>query len=492
MTRQDQVDAGNSSDLAIRLRAIPAVRELVESPRLAVWEGRVPWTWLVDAARQVLNDYRGQLTNQPSASSVDLDDLARRVVTVLQSRQQPNLRPVINGTGILLHTGLGRAPLAPSAVSAMVDVAKQYANVEMELDSGSRGRRADVVRNLLCDLTGAEAATVVNNNAAAILLVLATVAGRAGDRPRSVIVSRGELIEIGGSFRLPQIMQASGARLCEVGTTNKTRLSDYERAIDVETAALLKVHTSNYRIVGFTESVSIADLVAIGCPHELPVIHDIGSGAMSSLESLALETEPMVSDSIAAGADLVLFSGDKLLGGPQAGLILGSTHWVEQIELNPLMRALRVDKLTLAALEATLRLHHDPKRAKDELPVLTMAGAPMAELKLRADKIAQKLQPLPDNLRVKVLRTTAYWGGGSVPNQGMESISICIRPTQMTETELAERLRRGDQPVISRVQDGAIWFDLRTVFPSQDEILVRAVRTGLGVEGEDPRSECDV
>ena len=472
--RPQNLDVPSTGDDASPLRDLPSVHELVESPALAEWSGRVPRTWLVDAARQVLEEVRGELTNT-KASAPPLDELARRITAELQRQQTPQLRSVVNATGIILHTGLGRSPLAESARAAVADVAGQYANLEIELTTGRRGRRSDVVADLLCKLTGAEAATVVNNNAAATLITLAALAGPQSQRPRHVIVSRGELIEIGGSFRLTRIMAASGAVLREVGTTNKTHLSDYEQAIDSDTAALMKVHTSNYRIEGFTESVAIRPLVELGCGHELPVIHDIGSGAMRDFAPLGLEDEPIAADSVAAGADLVLFSGDKLLGGPQAGLIVGKSKWITSIQRHPLMRAMRVDKLTLAALEATLHLHRDPDRAFRDLPVLAMAGAPLRDLQHRAEQISGALQSLVNICDVQIQPVTAYLGGGSMPTKGIDSIAVRLSATQIKETELARRLRASDPPIVPRVQDGAVWLDLRTVLPQQDQTLIAAI-----------------
>ena len=465
----------HSNDKPSSLRAIPSVHQLVESPTLAAWANRVPRPWLVNAAREVLGEYRHRAAGAVAPAFTD-EQLAEFVIAKLAGRQDLNLRPVINATGIILHTGLGRAPLADSVVSAMAKTARQYANVELDLETGRRGQRVAIVHDLVCELCDSEAAAVVNNNAAATLIVLGTLAKDHHEQPAQIVVSRGELIEIGGSFRLPQIMQASGAVLREIGTTNKTRIGDYEEVIGSKTAALLKVHTSNYRVVGFTESVPIESLVKLGRRHHLPVVDDIGSGAMCDFSSFGLVDEPTVKDSIAAGADLVLFSGDKLLGGPQAGIIVGKKKWIEAIASNPLMRALRVDKFTLAAMEATLRLHADPQRARRELPVLAMAAMTVDQLQLRADNIADALKPLAAVYQVHVEHTTAQLGGGSLPTQGLESVALVVRAKRINETELSQRLRTGDPPVIPRTQDGAIWLDLRTVFPEQDQALIASLQ----------------
>lgn len=457
-----------------RYRSIPSVHELVESAELAK---RAPHPHVVEVVRQVLADYRAELTSQTSAvAPLTMQQLAGRVVHVLERRQRPVLRPVINATGIILHTGLGRAPLAACAAAALAEVATQYANVEIDLETGERSKRIVIVHDLLCRLTGAESAAVVNNNAAATLLVLATVADIHASQAQNVVVSRGELIEIGGSFRLPEIMKTSGAALRESGTTNKTHLHDYEQAIDERTAALMKVHPSNYRVQGFTKEVSIEELVKLGHARGLAVIHDIGSGAMFDFAEYGLHDEPLAAESIKAGADLVLFSGDKLLGGPQAGIIVGKREWVAKASNNPLMRALRVGKLTLAALEATLRLHLDRDRCSRELPILTMAAADASALAQRAETVAHALREIDTLVRVDVQTTTAYLGGGAMPTQGIDSAAVRMCHQSLSEENLARRLRNGQPAVMPRLHDAAVWLDMRTVLPEQDDALVQAVR----------------
>ena len=455
------------------MRGLPSVSEVVDTPCLALWLQRVPRRWVVDAARRAIAACRRELVAGAASAARSVDELAARAASELATWDAAGLRPLINATGIVLHTGLGRAPLAQSAVDAISSMAGQYASTEIDLTSGRRGKRTQVVCELLRELTGAESAAVVNNNAAATVLVLAAVARTREPGLASVIVSRGELIEIGGSFRLPQIMECGGTRLREVGTTNKTRLVDYEGAIDGQTVALMKVHTSNYRVTGFTEEVDIRPLVELGHRFDLPVIHDIGSGAMFDFTPFGLAHEPTVPDSIRVGADLVMFSGDKLLGGPQAGIIVGRKVWIERIESHPLMRALRVDKLTLAALESTLRLHHEPQWAREQLPVLMLTATPLDELERRGRCICTRLSAL--GCEIQLLASTAYLGGGSLPTQGVDSVAIRLRPAKGREDELARRLRSGEPAVVARVQDGAVWLDLRTVFAEQDESLVEAV-----------------
>ena len=385
-----------------------------------------------------------------------------------------SLRPVINATGILLHTGLGRAPLAEEAVTAVTEVARGYCNLELDLEEGSRGRRTGGIARLLCDATGAEAATAVNNNAGATVLALKALA--AG---REVIVSRGQLVEIGGSFRLPEILDVSGAILREVGTTNKTRLADYERAIGPHTAAILRVHRSNFQIVGFTEEPELAELVALAHDRGLTMIDDIGSGALGPGRPPGVCDEPTAADGIADGADLVLFSGDKLLGGPQCGIIAGTAHAVALIERDPLMRALRLDKMTLAALEATLLLARDPIRAVCRIPLWSMITAPVAVLSDRATRLATVFRD-ELGLNAAAVEGESYLGGGSAPVQPIPTITVVVSPPFPThicsEAALARALRRGDPPVVTRVQKGLVVFDLRTIAEDRLPVLLDAVR----------------
>ncbi len=455
------------------LEHIPSVNELVQRVSTTPPVARMPRPLVVDATRAVLDQYRRSLI-EDDAAVLSAEALTERIGERLENELAAPLRPVINATGIIIHTGLGRAPLARRAVAAMEAVAAGYAPVELDMETGRRGRRALVVRDLLCRLTGAESATVVNNNAAALLLAMTCLA-----RGRTVIVSRGELIEIGGSFRLPDIIAAGGALLREVGTTNRTRLADYERAVDESTAAVLKVHPSNYRIEGFRQEVTIGTLAGLGARHNVLVIHDIGSGALDSLEHLGIgSSEPVASVSVKAGADLVLFSGDKLLGGPQAGIIVGRRALIDSIEEHPLMRAMRVDKTTLAALGATLQLHLDAPTAAEQLPVFAMAAAPIDELRRRGARLAERLDGLA-GLDVTIEDSVAYLGGGSLPTEGLPSCALVIRTPAIGEDDMLDRLRRGRHPVVGRAAGGAVWLDLRTVFPAQDEQLLAAIRSAM-------------
>jgi L-seryl-tRNA(Ser) seleniumtransferase len=457
------------------LRHLPSVNELADAPLLSPWNDRIDRSLIVLAAQQEIDATR-QLFLHASGDEADItippipstDELASRVNRRLDASQKPPLESVINATGIIIHTGLGRSPMAEAAVDAMADAALHYAPVELDMETGLRGKRTNIVSDLLCELTGAQAATVVNNNAAALLLIVAALA-----KERQVIVSRGELIEIGGSFRLPDVMATSGAILCEVGTTNKTRATDYEKAICFDTAALLKVHPSNYMIQGFTQEASIEELVEIGQRFNLPVVHDVGSGALVNFEQFGLANEPVVTRSVDAGADLVLFSGDKLLGGPQAGIIVGTTEMIQQLDSHPLMRAMRVDKMTLAALGATLQLHRDPKRAADQVPILSMLTTSLEMLDTRAQALAETINNTSELATAAVIETQCYLGGGSVPTQEIPSIAVALTPTSQsfTETQIADRLRQSEPAVVSRVCDGQVILELRTVFPEQDEQL---------------------
>jgi L-seryl-tRNA(Ser) seleniumtransferase len=392
---------------------------------------------------------------------------------------RPKLRPVINATGIVLHTNLGRAPAAEEAAQAAYEAARGYLNLELDLETGKRSSRQIAIREWVCRLTGAESATAVNNNAAATVIVL-----RALCQGKEVIISRGQLVEIGGSFRIPEIMAVSGATLREVGTTNITRLADYERAIGPDTGALMQVHTSNYRISGFTKAVPLADLVGLGKQHGLPVIDDIGSGALIDFGRFGFTGEPVARDSNAAGADLVLFSGDKLLGGPQAGIIAGRKELIQKIEKDPLMRAFRLDKMTLAALEATLRLYLNEAQALQQVPGLRMLGTPLSQLRQRAEALAVKLRALPGIAEVKVSEDVAYVGGGSLPDQAMKTSVLEVEAERVSDADLAYRLRTGDPAVVGRLRDEKLVLDLRTVFPHQEAAVLEALARATGQPGQ--------
>jgi L-seryl-tRNA(Ser) seleniumtransferase len=449
-------------------RNLPSVSQLLESPQLKQMVESVNHNVVVDGVRKVLDDLRDQVSTATEDVSIPTPtELADKIADWLKSEEAPYLRPVVNGTGIILHTGLGRAPLATSALAAVEEISKGYASVEVDVKTGERGQRIKAVEKLLCELTGAEAAVIVNNNAAATMLTLSALA--AGTE---VIVSRGQLIEIGGSYRLPDVMECSGAKLREVGTTNKTHLADYENAICEETGALLKVHPSNFEVVGFVKTVSTKEMVDVAHKHDLPMIDDVGSGALIDFAKFGLMDEPLVKDSLQDGADVVLFSGDKLIGGPQCGIIIGKQKYITKILKNPLMRAMRVDKMTLAALAATLRLYRDQEKAEQEVPILRMLSMPIENLNLRANKIAQQISHLPNVGVCDVVEDQSMLGGGSLPTQKIPTWCLAIEPVEMSLNKLAHHLRNSNPSVMGRVQKDRLYLDLRTIQPSQDAELV--------------------
>ncbi len=451
-------------------RDLPAVARVLEAPAAVAARERHSAAELTAGVRARLDAVRAVLAAGGEAGDLSAEAVAAGTVARLDAAALSRLRSVINATGVVLHTNLGRAPLAEAAARAAFDAGRGYLNLELDLATGKRGSRQDAVRDCIRAVTGAEAATAVNNCAAATVIVLRAVA--AG---REVIVSRGQLIEIGGGFRIPDIMAVSGASLREVGTTNITRLADYEGAVGPNTAAVMRVHTSNYRVRGFTKAVALPDLVALGRKHGIPVIDDAGSGQAFDLAPFGLPGEPIVSAGIAAGADLVLFSGDKLLGGPQAGIIAGRADLIRRIEADPLMRAFRLDKMTLAALEATLRLYRDPGRARREIPVLRMLTTPLSELRGRAEAFAARLAAA--GIRAEVREDVAYVGGGSLPDVAVPTAVVAVAGAN--ESALAAQLRGGSPAVVGRVQNGRLLLDLRTVFERQEDELLAAVRVAV-------------
>jgi L-seryl-tRNA(Ser) seleniumtransferase len=461
------------------LRNLPSVTQVLNAPAVTTLGTEYAHEQIVAAIREELDGLRQRVRGGDSLDgALTPECVALAAVARLRRAVRPKLRRVINATGIVLHTNLGRAPTADEAARAAYEAAHGYLNLELDLETGKRSSRQVAIREWVCRLTGAESATAVNNNAAATVIVL-----RALCQGKEVIVSRGQLIEIGGSFRIPDIMAVSGATLREVGTTNITRLADYERAIGPNTGALMQVHTSNYRVSGFTKSVSLKELVDLGRKHTLPVIDDVGSGALLDFGRFGFTGEPVARDSIAAGVDLVLFSGDKLLGGPQAGIIAGRKEMIQKIEKDPLMRAFRLDKMTLAALEATLRLYLNEARALQEVPVLRMLSLTPADLRPRAEALAGQLRAVPGIAAVNVADDVAYVGGGSLPDQKMPTVVLEVEASRMSDADLAHRLRTGTPAVMGRLREEKLVLDLRTVFPDQEEALLDAVRQALGTVG---------
>lgn len=452
------------------LRRLPSISTLLDQPAAASWLQRWPRRLVVEALRAACDHARAQI-DEGGRPDTDVQSLLDRARQTLERKTRPSLRPVINATGIVLHTGLGRAPLASPAVQAILQAAG-YCNLELDLASGERGRRTDHVAELLCELTGAEAGTVVNNNAAATLLVLNTLCNG-----REAIVSRGQLIEIGGTYRLPEVMAKSGAIMREVGTTNRTRLEDYADAINAATGLLVHVHTSNYVVEGFVETVPIEKLVALGRERNLLVYDDLGSGALIDLAELGLPHEPTAADSIRAGADVVSFSADKLLGGPQAGVIVGRANVVARLARNPLMRTYRPDKITLAALEATLRLWRDPAAAAADVPVLKMLTVPAEELARRAERLRALLADALPGEDLRVGEDLSFAGGGSLPARGLPTRVVRWRPVAWSATELQAKLRAADPPVIARLHGEALVIDVRILSETDCEVFARVARS---------------
>lgn len=458
------------------LRNLPSVNDLLESPPLKKLLGTISHNVVVMKARAVLDELRSEVRVAASEMTVpSVSDLAERIAQRITETEAPPLRPVINATGILLDAGLGRAPLADAAIAEVTAVARDYASLEMDLATGRRARRTAAVESLLRELTGAEAALVVNNNVGATLVTLSALA--AG---REVIVARGQLIEVGGSHRLPDVVAASGALLREVGTTNTTRLDDYDGAIGERTAALLLVQASAFTMTGFTETVALEELVRLGRQKKVPVIHDIGSGAPTDLGPLGLKDEPVAAASIGAGADLVLMSGDELAGGPQCGIILGRKRLVEQIECHATAAAFRPDKFTLAALAATLRLHRDPQQARLAIPLLQLLATAVENLKFRAERLAPQMAAVEAIAQAEAIAGETNFGGSAAPGQRLPTWCVALRPAAMSVDRLAARLRQGTPAVVGRVDGDHLLLDLRSVLPRQDAQLVEAVEALSG------------
>ena len=466
-------------DVGTILRKIPAVDELLASPRIRDLLAAHPRWAVLEAVRDVLTDrrrrvLRGEVSPEAAETLLAPDAIQAAVARAVPEKAGPSFIPLINATGVVLHTNLGRAPLAADALRAIQGTAAGYANLEFDLRTGARGSRQAHVEGLVCALTGAEAALVVNNNAAAVLLAINTFADG-----KEIVVSRGELVEIGDSFRIPDVMVRAGGRLREVGTTNRTHLRDYEEAIGPETAAILRVHRSNFQILGFTADVELAELVGLARRHDLLAMDDLGSGALLDLSCLGLRKEPLAADAIRAGMDLVTFSGDKLLGGPQAGILVGRRDLLMRARKNPLARAIRIDKLSLAALEATLRLYREPERALREIPVLRMLGLTAAAVGERAEGLARAIRPAAPNVAVE--DETSEVGGGALPLQAIPTRVLAVRPARGTAAELEARLRCGRPPVLVRVKGDRVLLDLRTVEPSEEAALAQALCEALSL-----------
>jgi L-seryl-tRNA(Ser) seleniumtransferase len=455
-------------------RKIPAVDQLLISPGIEEASAQHPRGLILKAIHLVLDEIREALQRGKAFDEAELgvDPVSRAVLQKLDNISRPSLRPAINATGVVVHTNLGRSILAERVIKRFRSIAGGYSNLEYDLDQGKRGSRYSHVEAILTELTGAEAATVVNNNAAAVLVSLETLA-----RGREVIVSRGQLVEIGGSFRIPDVMRKSGAKMVEVGTTNKTHLRDYTEVIGPETALLLKVHTSNYHIVGFTQEVSVTELSALGKRYGIPVMEDLGSGCLVDFSRYGLIKEPTVQEALAQGADLVTFSGDKLLGGPQAGIILGRKAIVEAVKKNQISRALRIDKLTLMALEETLRLYRDERAAIKEIPTLRMMCQPYRSVSKKADRLLKLVGRLKTvNFSLELADGNSRVGGGALPLLELPSRLVCLVPGSLSSQVIETELRAGDPPVIGRVEKERVLLDVRTVQDRELKTVAQAIR----------------
>ena len=457
---------------------LPSVDEVLGDKRIIDIEKEYPRNLILESIREIIGLKRQSIINLKEDKfegfKVGFNEIVESSLNQVKINYSLSLKKVINATGTVIHTNLGRSLLSESIKEELWHAASRYSNLEYDLDKGDRGSRYSHLTKTIKRLTGAEDVLVVNNNAAAVLLVLSAMA-KGGE----AIVSRGELVEVGGSFRIPSIMSLSGADLVEVGSTNKTHLKDYEEAITEETKVLMKVHTSNYRILGFTDSVNIEELSKLGKKHDIPVIEDLGSGVFVDVSKYGLSYEPTVLDSIRQGADIVTFSGDKMLGGPQAGIIVGKKEYIEKMKKNQLTRALRVDKLTICALEATLRMYLDEEKARENIPTLKMLTYTMEELEIKANTLFKKIETLNLNATIKIEDGLSQVGGGSMPLETMKSKVIAITPNEINVSTLEKKLRLSDSHIIARVYDNKYVLDTRTIFEDEFDIVVKELSNAL-------------
>ena len=465
----------------VQLRAIPAVDTILQAPQLGETLRRFPRWVFMDAVHQVLDGLRADILADVAVpqDALSLEALIPRIEQAAALLERHHFRPVVNATGVVVHTNLGRSILDPATLAQVAAVSSQYSNLEYNLGEGKRGSRYSHVEGLLCRISGAESALAVNNNAAAVLLALNTLA-----EGREVVVSRGQLVEIGGSFRIPDVIRKSGCTMVEVGTTNKTHPKDYGDAVTEKTACLLKVHMSNFEMRGFTREVSGPELVQIGRTKSVAVMEDLGSGSLVDLSPYGLPREPTVQESVKAGIDVVTFSGDKLLGGPQAGLLVGRKEILDRIKKNPLTRALRVDKMTLAALESTLREYLDPEAAVKRIPTLAMLAVTAGELKKRAEVLAALLRTEAGRqLHVSVLEATSQVGGGALPESALPTFGVGLKGESISVNRLEKAFRTAETPVIGRIFRDRFFLDLRTIQDHEFDIIVRAAQEALDVQG---------
>jgi len=457
------------------LKQLPSVDEVLKEERTKQWLESSPRVLVLDAIRAAIDAKRKAIRlatdNAALLPATSLAEILDQAEARLRELSEPSLQPVINATGVIVHTNLGRSILSEKALQRVLEVSGSYSNLEYDLRAGERGKRHVHVEGILKKLTGVESATAVNNNAAAVLLCLNTLA-----RGKEVIVSRGELVEIGGSFRVPEVMERSGAILREVGATNKTHLKDYEKAINENTSLLLKVHASNYKIVGFTKEVTAGELAKLGKKHNIPVMWDLGSGSFVDLSAYGAGDEPTVQQAVDTGVDVLTFSGDKLLGGPQAGLIIGKQAFLDPIRSNPLMRALRLDKMTLAALDATLRQYLDMEKAVREIPTVWMLTQPLSEIERKAGLLSSGLKGInAADLTVSFQDDTSQSGGGALPMGIFPTKTVCIQHTRLSANQIESRLRLGNPHIITRIKEGMVIFDPRTLNDEEIGKIVEAV-----------------
>ncbi len=460
-----------------KLKHLPSVDAVVKMLTGMEEAASINSLFLTEGAREAVGYFRELiLKGGTDSEEISAAAITHRALSIAGQLNKNSLGKVINATGVIIHTNLGRSLLAPEAIKAVQEAAGNYINLEMDLDTGMRGERYVHVNSLLCQITGAESSLVVNNNAAAVLLILSSLA-----KGREVVVSRGELVEIGGSFRIPAVLALSGARLVEVGTTNKTGAADYRGAVNEETALLLKVHTSNYRIVGFTAAANTEELVALGKEYGLPVVEDLGSGVLRDLRPYGITDEPAVQKLLQAGVDIICFSGDKLLGGPQAGIIVGKKKYIDLIKKNQLTRTLRIDKLTLAALEATLRLYLDDKWA-ERIPTLRMLTMPLADIEAKAKKLSRQLEKvIGDRGIVEVREGMSAVGGGALPMAPLPTFLVSLEVRDIARNLLAARLRQGNPPLLLRVKQDRLLLDLRTIQPEEFDIIPELISKAVAL-----------
>lgn len=459
------------------MRLLPSVDELIKNPRLSSLSENMPKVRIRNSVRDAVEELRQiykKNSDNPDFIPFDEDEILKRVMARITADYETSLKRVINATGTVLHTNLGRSMLSPLVRDALLDVAFYYNNLEYDLNSGERGSRYMHLEAAVKDLTGAEDVLVVNNNAAAVMLALNSMI-----KDKEAVISRGELVEIGGSFRVPEVLKLSGAILHEIGTTNKTHLWDYERAINENTGALLKIHTSNYHIIGFTESVDVKDLSQLAKKNDIPLIVDLGSGLFIDLSKYGLSYEPTVQDILSKGADIVTFSGDKLLGGPQAGIIAGKKKYIEAMKKNQLTRAFRVDKMTIAALEATLKLYLDEEKAMKEIPTMVLLTAPIEELAQKAEVLYRNLLRKVRTATIDVIDCKSQVGGGSLPQEELDSKAVTIVPMNMSLNDFEKRMRTGMYHVIGKIHKERYEIDVRTLLDGESEKIVEAVKLAL-------------